>query len=281
MNGGRRCGYVLIWTIVWDLGTRIHKQKDRNMNLFIKFKDHCNNITLNFVIDTFLEFIKLSYWIHLEFSLNNNRKISFIDFCFLSKAEWSDQMCLKKIIFSFSFSFFQPMIKKAHRNMKRAHRPWFIESMPWFHLVSPDLIKPTLFPLYFWQRIVFGDLAFCSFLASSQHLSKSSTSQQDISLASTEYLIPYDKLPKVIGWASMFAYPLLTGNLYYLMGSLILHLRHPRRNWTNSYNIRWRKIIPGYSFPLYHGLQLSLSQGFYLWQKMQLLCFQAGLKDWP
>lgn len=134
-------------------------------------------MTLNFIIDTFLEFIRLSYWIHLVFSLNNNRKNQLLaDFCFLTKAVWRDQMCLGKnhflslLSFSSLLSAYDQEGTQEHEKSSQTLIYW--ESMPGVHLVSSDLIKPTLFPLYFWQRIVFGDLAFCSFLASSQHLSK-------------------------------------------------------------------------------------------------------------
>ena len=85
-------------------------------------------------------------------------------------------MCVEKNHFLslFSFSFFLSAYDQegTQEHEKSSQTLIYWESMPGFHLVSPNLIKPTLFPLYFWQRIVFGDLAFCSLLASSQHLSK-------------------------------------------------------------------------------------------------------------
>ena len=75
-------------------------------------------MTLNFIIDTFLEFIRLSYWIHLVFSLNNNRKNQLLlIFVFLVK-QYEVIRCAWKKIISFLFShfllFFQRMIKKGH-----------------------------------------------------------------------------------------------------------------------------------------------------------------------
>ena len=191
-------------------------------------------------------------------------------------------MCLEKnhflslLSFSSLLSAYDQEGTQEHEKSSQTLIYW--ESMPGVHLVSSDLIKPTLFPVYFWQRIVFGDLAFCSFLASSQHLSKKLNLTARHRLSQHRVPDPSWQLQKSLAGPACLAYP-LTGNLYYLLGSLILNLRHPRRNWTNSYKIKCRrKILPGCSFPLYHGFNSSLSR-FLPRPKMQLLCFQAGLKD--